>query len=116
MVGWHHQLNGHGFEQTLGDCGRQRSLACCMQSLGPQRVGPNLATEQQQQIDAKISLMIQWLRLCTPNAGRLGLIPGQGIRSCMPTRVGILQLKILNAASKKIPPAIAKMEDLACQT
>ena len=19
MVGWHHQLNGHGFEQTLGD-------------------------------------------------------------------------------------------------
>ena len=19
MVGWHHQLNGHGFEETLGD-------------------------------------------------------------------------------------------------
>ena len=29
MVGWHHRLNGHEFEQTLGDNGRQRSLACC---------------------------------------------------------------------------------------
>ena len=28
MVGWHHQLNGHGFEQTPGDSG-QGSLACC---------------------------------------------------------------------------------------
>ena len=36
MVGWHHQLNGHGFEQTLGDHSRQRSLACCMQSMGSQ--------------------------------------------------------------------------------
>ena len=27
MVGWHHQLNRHEFEQTLGDSGRQRSLA-----------------------------------------------------------------------------------------
>ena len=28
-VGWHHQLDGHGFEQTLGDHEGQRSLACC---------------------------------------------------------------------------------------
>ena len=28
MVGWHHQLNGHEFEQTPGDSGGQRSLAC----------------------------------------------------------------------------------------
>ena len=28
MVGWHYQLNGHKFEQTLGDSGGQRSLAC----------------------------------------------------------------------------------------
>ena len=26
MVGWHHQLNGHEFEQTLGD--GEGSLAC----------------------------------------------------------------------------------------
>ena len=29
MVGWHHWLDGHEFEQTLGDSERQRSLMCC---------------------------------------------------------------------------------------
>ena len=29
MVGWHHQLNGHEFEQALGDGKGQGSLACC---------------------------------------------------------------------------------------
>ena len=29
MFGWHHQLNGHEFEQTPGDSERQESLACC---------------------------------------------------------------------------------------
>ena len=29
MVGWHHQLNGHEFEQTLGDGEGQESLVCC---------------------------------------------------------------------------------------
>ena len=28
-VGWPHQLNGNEFEQTLGDCEGQGSLACC---------------------------------------------------------------------------------------
>ena len=29
MVGWHHQLNEHEFEQTLGDSVEQGSLVCC---------------------------------------------------------------------------------------
>ena len=29
MVGWHHQLNGHEFEQAPGDSEGQGSLACC---------------------------------------------------------------------------------------
>ena len=29
MVGWHHWLNGHKFEQILGDSGGQGSLVCC---------------------------------------------------------------------------------------
>ena len=29
MVGWHHRLDGHEFEQTPGDSGRQRRLVCC---------------------------------------------------------------------------------------
>ena len=29
MVGWHHQLSGHEFEQALGDSEGQGSLVCC---------------------------------------------------------------------------------------
>ena len=30
MVGWHHQLNGHEFEQALGVGDGQGGLACCV--------------------------------------------------------------------------------------
>ena len=45
MVGWHHRLNGHEFEQVLGDGEGQGSrLACC-------RVCKELdMTEQQQNL------------------------------------------------------------------
>ena len=46
MVGWHHQLVGHEFEQTLGDGEGQGSLECCRQ-LG-HRVRHDLVVEQQQ--------------------------------------------------------------------
>ena len=29
VVGWHHRLNGHELEQTLGDSEGQGSLECC---------------------------------------------------------------------------------------
>ena len=29
MVGWHHRLDGHEFEQALGDGDRQVYLMCC---------------------------------------------------------------------------------------
>ena len=44
--------------------------------------------------------VVQWLRLCTPNAGGPGSIPGQGIRSHM------LQLKI--------PHTVTKIKDPEC--
>ena len=28
IVGWHHQLNGHEFEQNVGDSGEQWSQVC----------------------------------------------------------------------------------------
>ena len=31
MVEWHHRLNGHEFEQILGDGERQGCLTCCSQ-------------------------------------------------------------------------------------
>ena len=45
MVGWHHQLNGHEFEQTLGDGEGQGSLVCC--SPWGRRESDTTATEQQ---------------------------------------------------------------------
>ncbi|TEA37407.1 hypothetical protein DBR06_SOUSAS1910136, partial [Sousa chinensis] len=30
-----------------------------------------------------ISLVVQWVRLCAPNSGGPGSIPGWGTRSCM---------------------------------
>ena len=29
MVGWHHRLNGHDFEEALGNGERQGRLVCC---------------------------------------------------------------------------------------
>ena len=29
IIGWHHRLNGHEFEQALGVGDGQGSLACC---------------------------------------------------------------------------------------
>ena len=41
-----------------------------------------------------LSPVVQWLRLCAPNAGGLGSIPGQGTRSHMlQLRVHVPQLK-----------------------
>ena len=45
-AGWHHRLNGHEFEQTLGDA--KDGEACVLPSMGSQRVGHDLSTEQQQ--------------------------------------------------------------------
>ena len=46
MVGWHHWLNGHEFEQRPGDGDGQGSLACCSPRSG--RAGHNCMAEQQQ--------------------------------------------------------------------
>ena len=52
------------------------------------------------------SLVVQWLRLQSPNAGGPGLIPDQGTRSHMPQlRVPMLLLKILHAATKRFCPS-----------
>ena len=47
MTGHYHRLNGHEFEQTLGDSEAQGSLVCC--SPWGHRVRYDLATEEQQQ-------------------------------------------------------------------
>ena len=44
MVGWHHRLKEHEFEQTQGDSEGHGSLMCC--SSWGRRVGQDLATKQ----------------------------------------------------------------------
>ena len=50
MVGRYHQLNGHEFEQPLGDSGGQGSLACCRP--WDLKEGHSLGTEQQQYVES----------------------------------------------------------------
>ena len=45
MVGCHHQLDGHEFEQTLGDSEGQGSLVCCSPRGHKESVGHDLGTE-----------------------------------------------------------------------
>ena len=67
MVGWHHQLSGHDFEQTPGDSERQESLVCCSHF----RVRHELATEQQwllkNQIIPKLIMMKNSIFLYCPS-------------------------------------------------
>ena len=44
MVGWHHRLDGHEFEQTLGVGDGQGGL-CMLQSMGLQRARHDLETQ-----------------------------------------------------------------------
>ena len=52
MVGWHHQLNGHEFEQALGDGEGQGSQVCCS-PWGHKEFRHNLVTEQRNYIFTK---------------------------------------------------------------
>ena len=57
MVGWHHQLNGHEFQQTPGDSEGQESLACC--SPWGRKARHNLANEQQQCTNLEVGLKFE---------------------------------------------------------
>ena len=73
MVGWHHWLNAHEFEQALGDSEGQGSLACCSswrckESDMTERLNNNNRGEQQRQFcDIKSTL--------SPNSRTKGILP-----------------------------------------
>ena len=58
MLGWHHQLDGHEFEQALGVHHGQGSLACC--SPWDHRVGHHWATELNWTLCVPLHLAKQW--------------------------------------------------------
>ena len=62
MVGWHHQLNGHQFEQTLGDTEGQGSLACC----SPRGCKESDMTESLNNNRVKQSIILSTKLHCSP--------------------------------------------------
>ena len=58
MVGWHHRLDRHEFEQTLGVSEIQGSLVC-RKSMGSQRVRHHQAAEQQLCCKVRPSLLVR---------------------------------------------------------
>jgi len=54
LIGWHHWLNGHEFEQAPGVGDGQGSLACCS-PWGCKRVGHNWVTELKQKTSHSVS-------------------------------------------------------------
>ena len=63
MVGWHHQLNGHEFEQTLGDSEGQRTLAC----FSPWGHKESDTTERLNWTDVSLNVLLfllSWLLYC----------------------------------------------------
>ena len=65
MGGWHHRLDGHDFEPTLGDGDGQGSLVCC----GPWGRKELDTTEQLQQTDLALGASVSlWALVITPSS------------------------------------------------
>ena len=62
MVGWHHRLNGHEFEQVLGVGEGQGSLVCCS-PWGPKELYTTWLLNNNQ---APRQVWIQYERACVP--------------------------------------------------
>ena len=65
MVGWHHWLNGHDFEQTLGDSGGQMSLASCSpwgckESYTALQLNNNKTSKQHTHKNCELLLLMLW--------------------------------------------------------
>ena len=55
MVGWHHQINAHEFEQAPGDGEGQGSLACC----SPWGCKESIMTEQLNNESRRVNVRFQ---------------------------------------------------------
>ena len=60
VVGWHHQLNGHEFEQTPRGSEGQGSLVCCSPWSGKESDTTELLNKKAESIILHHSLVAQW--------------------------------------------------------
>ena len=98
MVGWHHWLNGHEFEQTLGDGEGQGSLAC-LSSWGCKGLD-----------------MTDWtknINIMTACEGSLGMHPwdsGKKVGSNLGVQVWV-KVGVLSHGKWFFPPIVEKVEE-----
>ena len=74
MVGWHHQLNGHEFEQILGDSEGQGRLVCCSPWGHKESDMTELLKKNNKKTFTGTSLEVKWLRLHAFSVGGAGWI------------------------------------------
>ena len=78
IAGWHHQLDGHEFEQALGDGDEQGSLACCS-PWGREEL--DTTGRLNSNIRYVLSQVVLAVKILPANAGDIrdaGWIPGSG--------------------------------------
>ena len=94
MIGWHHQLNGDEFEQTLGDSEGQGNLMCC----SPWGCKESDTTEQLNN------------KLCYRTRGRKGFKKGCCLvtKSC-PTHYDPMDCSISSLPVPNYPPEFAQV-------
>ena len=59
MVGWHHRLNGHEFEQALGDGKGQGSLACCSPWGSQSQNTPESLNNKKRNLTSRVTMEMQ---------------------------------------------------------
>ena len=72
MVGWHHQLNAHEFEQALGDGEGQGSLAC----FSPWSCKDSDTTEGLKNSKYSMTRIFHVIIICLSKEGRWGCFHG----------------------------------------
>ena len=76
MVGWHHQFDGHQFEQAPGDGEGQGSLACCRpQGHTTEQLNANGSSHPLEKDNGN---PLQYLAWRIPGTGEPGGLPSLG--------------------------------------
>ena len=98
MVGWHHQLNGHEFEQTPGDSEGEGGLVCCspLVAKSQTRLSNFTFTLYFHALEKEMAAHSSVLAWRIPGLGEPGGLPSMGVAQSW------TQLKQLSSSSNSI--------------